>query len=156
MSNMAKLEMQGAEALMKALDEIIAEDGPKSLNKAMRQATRAAVKEIVLPRVRELVPHDTGDLESQLTVRAIRRARGKLGHTVGLKNAYVSGNSFQGDGFYGGFLEFGFKHRGGTQVPADSFLRRGLYESEQRVRAAVENELKSFVRQANRRVPNKL
>ncbi len=145
------IDVEGAEQLERLLGEIIAEDGPKSVNKAMRQATRAVCKEILLPAARDLIPVDTGELEDQLTVRAVKGKRSRLGHSVGFRDPL-----FTGDTFYGGFIEFGFTGRDGIHVPADSFLRRPLYEREVEVRRFVTDRMRSFIRDTNRHAPDRL
>jgi HK97 gp10 family phage protein len=138
------MTIDGADELMAAIDAIVSEDGPKGINAALRKATRKAVKEIVLPAVKDAIPVDSGFLEDNLQVRAIKRARGRVGHSVGFPDPL-----FQGDTFYAGFLEFGFKHRHGFGVPADSFLRRSLYENEQAVVNQVAAEVRQWVNDRN-------
>jgi hypothetical protein len=135
----------GLEALDRELLAIAAEDGAKSINGTMRKACREAVKQIVLPEVLAWIPSDSGFLESQIVVRAIKRSRGKIGFFVGFTEPL-----FQGDTFYGGFIEFGFTGRGGVQVEADSFLRRALYGNAERVIDHVRQRMKAYIAERNR------
>lgn len=138
------LVVTGVEQLDRQLRAITAEDGPKSINKAFRQASRKAVKEIVKPAVLELIPWETGFLESQLVVRAIPRSRSRVGYYVGFPDPL-----FQGDTFYGGFIEFGFDSRVGVRVEADSYLRRALYPNTDQVMQQVLQEMKVWANMRN-------
>lgn len=145
MAKSFKIAMTGVKDLDKQLKAIAESEGPKSVNKEMRSATREAVRDIVAPQVRSQVPFDTGFLQSHLTVKSIRRSRVKMGSAVGFKN-----DLFKGDTFYAGFLEYGFMHRGGTPVMGDSFLRRPLYQNESRVRSYIVGRLRRWVAARNR------
>jgi hypothetical protein len=126
------------------------DDGPKSVNNAMRRFLREAVRTIVLPKVKELVPvaqaghwrsgtgtterggtrewSEGGFLESQITVRARRRSRTSVGFWCGFPDEL-----FKGETYYGAWIEFGTKDRktksgkSTGRVEADSYLRRALY-----------------------------
>ncbi len=137
--------LTGVEELDAALGEIVSEEGNKSINAVMRKACREAVKEIVKPAVMARVPWETGQLESKITVRAAKRGRGKIGFWVGFPDPL-----FQGDTFYGGFIEFGFNHRLGVRVEADSFLRQALYPNEQTIIDRVVRRVKEWVDLNNR------
>lgn len=138
------MELEGADELIKALDALVSEDGPKGVNQALRKATRRAVKEIILPAVQDAIPEETGFLRDSLKVRAIKRAKAKVGHSVGFEDPL-----FKGDTFYAGFLEFGFKHWRGIGVPGDSFLRRSLYENEAAVVESVKSDLRKWIQERN-------
>lgn len=141
-----KMVVTGDKELDKALLEIAGrQETPKHVNAFVRKATRKAAKEIVLPKVRARVPVETGELESHLTVRAKKRSRKSIGYGVTTKDGL-----FTGDTFYGGFLEFGFKTRGGGFYAPDQWLRIPLYSSEREVRSQVASELRAWIR-ANRR-----
>jgi len=89
--------------------------------KLARRASRAAVKEIVLPEAKRLVPTDTGALEASLKVRAIKRTKTRIGHTVqtvGLDKPRQAPS-----------IEFGTE-----RMTADPFLRRALYTNENAIR----------------------
>ena len=140
-----KIAMTGFKELDAELKAIAAESGAKSINKEMRRTTRDAMKQIVYPRVMSLAPFGSGYLRSQIRVRAIKRSRSKMGHRVGFNDPL-----FQGDTFYAGFLEYGFRHRSGTLIMGDSFLRRPLYESEAQVRSFAVRRLRKWIRERNR------
>lgn len=141
MSRSFKMAMTGDKALDRTLKAIASSDGPRSVNAAVRKATREAAKEIVLPQVRANVPIESGFLENQLVVKSIKRSRSKVGAAVGFRD-----DLFQGETFYAGFQEFGFMLPGGGYVPGDSFLRRPLYENESTVRQRVVSRVSSWVR----------
>jgi HK97 gp10 family phage protein len=138
------MSLEGADELLAVLDAIIADEGAKALNACLRKATRRAARDLILPQVRDAIPEDSGNLRDSLKVRALKKAKGKIGHTVGFADPL-----FRGDTFYAGFLEFGFKHRRGVGVPADKFLRRTLYENEDGVRMMVQNDLQQWIRERN-------
>jgi HK97 gp10 family phage protein len=110
-------------------------DMPRGLQaKGARKGTRAAAK-VALETAIALAPVKTGALEQSLRVRAMKRSRrdGKrfdVGHTV------LTGESlFQGEQFYGGFLEFGTgprwskggKYRGLIAEHVFDYLRPAIY-----------------------------
>lgn len=121
------------------------ETSPKSINTELRKACREAVKQFVLPGVIARVSHDTGFLESQITIRAIKRSRGRVGYWCGFPDKLYSGPTY-----YAGYLEFGWDHRGGVHVQGDGFLRVPLYENESKIRAYVASRLAAWVAQANK------
>lgn len=134
-----KIAMTGDRALDAKLKAIAAEEGSRSINKEMRGATREAARDIVRPLVLSQVPFETGFLESQLTVKSIKRSRSKLGSSVGFRE-----DLFRGDTFYAGFHEYGYHTRDGGVVYGDSFLRRPLYDSEGKIRSHVVNRVKRW------------
>ncbi|MGL4513827.1 MAG: HK97 gp10 family phage protein [Lacipirellulaceae bacterium] len=158
-----KITLSGDKALDARLLALAREDGPKSINAAMRKATRIACRTVLLPEVKALVPVDTGFLEDEIKVRAIKRNSRKVGHYVGFADPL-----FQGDTFYGGFLEFGFRRgkrlsagarrAGGdtrSKVEADSFLRRPLYGNEERIKQIPRAHLSAMIAGANGAVPDR-
>jgi HK97 gp10 family phage protein len=136
----------GFEELDKALGEF-----PAKVQKAMaRKGTRKAAKDIVLPDAINRVPVDTGDLEESLTVRTIKRSRGKIGHMVTTKEGF-----FKGDQFYGAMVEFGTKERthkstgksvGAIQPHYHSFLRPALYENRDKIQSLFADVLRAEIR----------
>lgn len=136
--------VSGDAEIDEALGKLLDDTGTKGINAAMRKATRAAVKEIVLPEVKSLIPYRFGTLESKLVVRAITRSRGKIGYFVGFPDPL-----FKGETFYGGFIEFGWDHWRGVKVEADSYLRRALYPNATRVIAKVHEYLRNWIEEAN-------
>lgn len=143
--NTLTIAITGAAALDTRLRQLASETGAKGINAEMRKATHEAVKEIVLPAVLDLIPVDTGELEDAIKIRAIKRSRGKVGYYVGFADPL-----FQGDSYYGGFIEFGFTHFGNVEVEADSYLRRALYPNAIIVLEQVRHRLAAFVAKANR------
>lgn len=127
------------------LREIASEHGAKSINRVARAAIKAVVKEIVLPKAKELVPVDSGFLEDELKITAMRRKKNRIGFSVGFRDPL-----FRGDTFYAGFIEFGWEHRLGFTVKADSFLRRALYGEADRIFAEVRRRMRDWVIELNR------
>lgn len=122
----------------KQLDRLLKGLPLAAQKKLSRKATRKAAKDIVLPEAKNLVPVDTGDLEESLVVKAMKRSRGRFGHQVQTKDGF-----YQGDQFYGAFIEFGTKerqHKSGKDAgridPAKNFayLRPAVYDNEGRIR----------------------
>ena len=135
-----KIAFTGDRDIDRKLRDIASEQGPRSINKEIRGATRDAIKQIVQPQVISQVPYETGFLESQFTVKSIGRSRSKIGTAIGFKD-----DMFRGDTFYAGFHEYGFHAPDGSIVPGDSFLRRPLYDSEGRIRRFVIGRIRSWI-----------
>ena len=105
--------------------------------KLSRKATRRAARGIILPDARAMAPVDTGALEKSLVVKAIRRSRTRIGHSVQTKEGF-----FQGEQFYGGFQEFGTK-----TMRADPFLRPALYSNETPIKALFVKAMKESIKE---------
>lgn len=136
----------------KKLDALLGGLELKLQKKLSRQATRKAAKDIVLPQAKANAPFDTGDLEESLTVRAVARKRGKVGHMVATKDGLWKGNQF-----YGAFMEFGTKerqHASGKGVgridPSKhgAFMRPAVYDNEARIRQLYVKDLEQLIREA--------
>lgn len=136
--------VSGDAEIDEALGALLDDAGVKGINAAMRKATRAAIKEIVLPEVKSLIPYQYGLLESRLVVRAVTRSRNRLGYFVGFPDPL-----FKGETFYGGFIEFGWDHYLGVTVEADSYLRRALYPNADKIIAKVHEYLRAWIEAAN-------
>lgn len=147
-----KIVLTGDKALDRALQRIAGEqETSKHINAAMRKATRQAIKEIIKPDVMARVPEETGLLKSQVVVRALPRSRVRFGSGVTLKSGDPQGMRnalFSGEAFYGGFLEFGFKTKGGGFYAPDMWLRLPLYNNTSRVRSFVKKKLREWIRKA--------
>ncbi|WP_428303906.1 hypothetical protein [Lacipirellula sp.] len=140
-----RIALTGLVELDRQLQELANETNARGINKTMRRLCREAVKQIVKPAVLELMPWDTGFLESQLTVRATRRSRTSVGYRIG----FPDDSLFAGDTYYGGFIEFGWDHFGGVHVEADSFLRRALYPNQDRIVAFVREGMRAWLAELN-------
>jgi HK97 gp10 family phage protein len=131
------VEMTGAKELDKALSVFI----PKIQNKILRKASRESGKIVAIDAKANAPEGDEadydywgkerspGELKRSLKVRALPRSRTTLGVAIG-----SSEGMFTGDTFYGGFIEFGWKHanrygHSGTKVDAKPFLRPALYDN---------------------------
>lgn len=176
-----KIAITGVAELDKKLAMIAASDGAKSVNGKMRNTLKAAVKAIVEPEVRARVPvakasysrsattrvevredgtivgtkdsvqSEPGFLLSKITVKAQKRSRTSVGYWVGFPDPL-----YQGDTYYGGFLEFGTKKRQNKKganrglVKPDSFLRVPLYSNAGRIVAFCRQAMTQYVAEMNR------
>lgn len=120
------------------VDKKLHELEPKLQKKFARQATRRAVREVVLPEALARVPVDTGQLESSLTARATKRSREFVGAQVVTREGFFSGETY-----YGGMVEFGTKN-----MEADPYLRPALYGNESRIREFFIRDIKELIREA--------
>jgi len=78
---------------------------PKKIrNKILREELRRAAKTLIAPS-RTATPVRTGQLRKSVKVRSVK-SRGNKAIQFGVG---YSGKNFQGDTFYGSFLEFGWK-----------------------------------------------
>ena len=124
---------------VKELDAKLASFEPKLRTKIMRSATREAAK-YVAADARRLAPHDTGELEKSIKVRARpkresfidssgRKRSGSYKNSVG--HGITGGTPFaEGLPFYSKFIELGWKY-----LPdGDPFLRPALYGNARRVK----------------------
>ncbi|MGB0890216.1 MAG: HK97-gp10 family putative phage morphogenesis protein [Solirubrobacterales bacterium] len=112
----------GAKALDQAFDELTR--GMR--NQAGRQAVRETAKDIILPEVKHRVPEDEGTLLRSLTVRSTKLSRRTQKDTVGMSVETREG-WFQGETFYGGFLEFGWYHWKNKMPLEFSFMAPVIY-----------------------------
>lgn len=109
----------------------------KLIKQALRRATRDVAK-LTLRMARDEAPHDTGELERSLSVRAMKRSR-RFKNIVG-SSVQTREGMFQGDQFYGGFLEYGTNKRrtksGANRGigPERAYLRPALYRFPDRKR----------------------
>jgi HK97 gp10 family phage protein len=102
--------------------------------KALRPATRQ-VAHFTRNVAMDLAPHDTGQLEQAIKVRAAKRSRAAAKKHQVATNAITNENMFTGDEFYGGFMEFGTEgrvtssgaNRGKIEENRFSFLRPALW-----------------------------
>lgn len=122
-------------------------------NKAIRWATRDGAK-IIQADAKKYAPHDTGALERSLTVRAAKKSNGGrlsryiIGHAVATRASL-----FQGEEFYGGFQEFGTRHRFTSnnewrgEIEAREFLREALYTNADRLRRVFRQRVQQAIRE---------
>ena len=145
---MAQRFVNGAEEVTEMLQVL-----PKAVaSRIGRKATREVAKG-VLELARRYVPVEYGDLEDSLTVRSAAtttKKRGVIGASVQTREGM-----YQGDEFYGGFMEFGFTQRDGVWNEGQPFLRPALYENrEGKMRTfehVAKNELEPAVQEAKKK-----
>lgn len=87
----------------KRLNKMLGELAAKEAKKIVRAAARKAVVPVRNAAKRN-APHDTGALEKAIKVRAMKRSRSRFGVRV-----TIGAGEFQGETFYGGFQEWGWK-----------------------------------------------
>lgn len=139
------IEIEGAPELSRKLAEFEGKVGKKLHRKAARQAAK-----LVLASAKMHVPVQYGTLESSLKVKAVKRSRTRIGVEVA-----TAEGMFQGDSFYGGFVELGTKerfHKSGKSVgrienQKFSFLRPALYDNEEAVRRTYVDALREAIRE---------
>jgi hypothetical protein len=152
------ISIDGVEALANLFDELARASGRWSLDAAMQEACDTFAGDVLLPEVRQEIPTGSGFLASQLAAFSV--AREMPGGCAGV--GFPKNEAFQGDTYYAGFLEFGWKagkrptSKAGRasdargEVPADKFLRRTLYANEPRFKRHVQQHLNQWVRRTNR------
>lgn len=146
------LTLTGLDELLKALDEITAEDGPKGINSELRKLCKAACKEILLPAVLNRLSIGPGRMDKgrgghladQIKIRAVKRRKGRVGYWIGFPD-----DLFKGPTYYAGFIEFGWDHVNGTHIEADSFLRDPLYQHKEEIIAVVNAGMTAYVTALN-------
>lgn len=147
-------EVTGDKELDAVINAMCEEDGPKSINTELRKACQDAIESIVRPAVMSLIKHRYGFLESQVIVKAGDRKKNFISYWIGFPDPL-----FQGETYYGGFLEFGTEDRyhdaSGIatrpvrhftgQVKEDSFLRAALYPNADRIVARVREHIRVWI-----------
>lgn len=100
-------------------------------NKLQKQALRKASREVAKftqQLARELAPEDTGELVASIKVRAAKRSKAKSQKNTVSVNVNTDESLFQGDTFYGGFMEFGTKQRVNKAGQNRGQIERGKFD----------------------------
>jgi HK97 gp10 family phage protein len=118
------------------LDAFNALTGPEK-TKARRSAMKKAAKEAVLPSVKSNIKVRTGTLMNAITV--IPGGRNFIGAYVGIKDRAAVGVSPEDKHFWPAAVEFGH-----GDVPAYSYLRKGLDESTGRAKRIIADSLRKW------------
>jgi hypothetical protein len=118
----------------------------KTRKKFLREETRRANKQHILPLAKIMVPEDEGRLAKAIKVVAIKRSR----RFVGTKTAQT-GKGFEGEMFYGGFQEWGWRPRnkamkdqgqlGVTKVEGKEFMRDAVLRGGAKAQRAALNAI---------------
>jgi HK97 gp10 family phage protein len=116
------------------IERKLAKLGDGMRKKALRPATRQ-VAHFTRNLAMDYAPHDTGQLERAIKVRAAKRSRAEAKKHQVATNTNTAEDLFQGDEFYAGFMEFGTEdrvtakgaNRGKIEEGRFDFLRRALY-----------------------------
>ena len=135
------IKIEGAKELEKKLREL----GAKAEKKVYRQALRAGAK-VVQAAAKAKIPVDTGTLRQNIKVRGGKRSRGVIS-----VNCVVGDGWYQGETFYGAFLEFGhFLGKRGladrTWVPPVPFMRPAWDEQKDNALRIVTDKIWSGIR----------
>jgi HK97 gp10 family phage protein len=102
------LALDGFDNLRKAFERLGRTESRKRVSRALREASK-----LILDRAIENAPEKTGELKDSLTIKAMRRKKGRVGFRVTCGEGW-----FKGRTFYGAFQEFGTSHQ-----PARPFIR---------------------------------
>ena len=136
------------------IDKALAKFEVNVQKKITRKATRAGAK-LVLEAAKILVPSGYGDLERSLKVKAVQKrkgkGRGRIGHSVRTGEVF-----FQGEQFYGGFIEFGtkerwhdsFKSTGKIEPGVHDYLRPALYQNKGPIKKLFESAMREAINEA--------
>ena len=127
----AMVVLTGDKALNRMLRSLSGKDGKK----AIRKATRPALK-VVQAEAKALAPRATGALARAIRVRALPRSRRRVGARV-----TIGAGEFTGETFYGGFQEWGWK-AGGRQIAGKRFLRNAADNKRREAMAIYRRRLK--------------
>jgi HK97 gp10 family phage protein len=107
-----KIEITGADEIIKALDEL----GPKVEKKILRKAVRKGLKPL-LDEAKARAPEDTGKLKQSLTIRAAKsRKRGTIALEV-----RPNERKFDGEFYYPAVVEYGRSDLEPNPFMAESF-----------------------------------
>ena len=126
----------------------------KEVNKAVQRGQRGAAKLNLNAAKQRLVSNGsvkTGKLLRSLRVKAGRRSRQGPSMIViaEMRGETFAGSQaekgFVGDVFYGAFIEFGFTHRSGKEIPAKPFLRPAFDENLQAAEAIIREEVGAYI-----------
>lgn len=120
----------------------------RDAKKAVRRGTRAGAK-IIHPVARSLTPkgEEGGGTQRQaIRVRATKRSRNFIGAVVRLSVEW-----FRGKIFYGGFGEWGWKSRGGRQIPGKLTMERAAKRAGRQAGHKATTVIRDEIEQAARR-----
>lgn len=124
---------------VKAVDKRLENLDKKVQRKTVRTALRTAMKE-VLAEARIAAPHETGDLEASLRIRALPRSRVVTGIAL-----IAEENRLSADSPYSAVAEFG--EADDSRQP-DPFLNAPLYATQGRTRRIFIQHMIRAIRQA--------
>ena len=126
------IAVTGIDELDRQLRLLDANLGKKYVRKAMRKSL-IPVRE----QAKKNAPVDTGHLRNSIKIRALKRSRKRFGAAVRAGNQ----TGFTRNEFYGGFMEWGWKPRGGNKVAGTRFMKRAAVEKRQEQLAIFEREV---------------
>ena len=129
------VEIKNLDAILAALKGLPDAVGRAAVSKVVRAASK-----IVLEQAKANCPVETGALRKSLTVRVTKKKK----RNIISFSVLSSKGTFKAGHYYGGYVEFGTKHR-----PANGFVRRA-YESEKEqakeyIEANLEKEVEAAV-----------
>jgi len=92
------LKMDGLDDLLALLNQVSAK-----VESALAMEAALAGAEPVLAQMHVNVAKDSGNLDSQLAIRKVRKRRGRAAVMIG-----TGTRDYEGDGYYGSFVEYGY------------------------------------------------
>ncbi len=116
-------DLRGDRQLIAALKDMRTADQKASVRGALRKAGKK-----IQASIKANAPRETGQLRKAVKVRAMKRSRVRFG--IRVATSPHGRNLFEGEAFYGGFIEFGWKAgKRGTpnrrRVRPNPFIKRG-------------------------------
>lgn len=135
MAKTKSVVLVGHTKLDRMLSRLSRGEGREAIRKSARPALRPVQAE-----AKRLAPYESGQLEGHITIRAMRRSRKRFGYRV-------TCGEFEGDTFYGGFLEWGWKtgKRGSAnrrQVLGEHFMLRAATNTQRQALQIYYRELR--------------
>jgi HK97 gp10 family phage protein len=117
---MDDLELSGFDELIKKINTL-SEDLPvASGRKALRDGAKVLQKELLAN-----VPVDSGETKAAIKVRAGKRKKDYIGVLTGLLDGF-----FNGEVFYAGFNEYGYKTAKGKKIPGKHWAKKSYEATE--------------------------
>lgn len=145
------VDLQGDKELMAAFDSLLRNIQRRIARKALREGARPALR-----RAKSLVPKKTRALKRSFKLRAIKRTRTAVGVVVRTGSRAELGIKDDEKAFYPASVEYGFETKDGTEVPAQSYIRRAFEETKNeanaKIAAIVGQEVESHWRNPNSRI----
>lgn len=131
------IKIEGHDALARAFKALPLKVQRKVLRPALRAGAKVARAAVAAqaPRSDE-APH----VADTLKIKAMKRKRGRIGLVVITAKRELLGIK-DPDAYYPAHIEYGYRKKDGTHVPANPFMKRGLEQSRTPATAAVAAEM---------------
>lgn len=140
----ASVEVLNLQSVSRMLDQL----GKKEADKVIRKALRLGAKDM-LAATKRLAPVDTGLLKKSLTVRALKRKRGRIGFRIGYKNVeQIATVTKEGTRhFYPAVVEYGSS----KQTP-HPFMRPAFDQNKEASKKIISAEVRTGITEAAKRL----